>query len=104
MGDLLIVSWNFLRGMCGFFLIIVNIILDGMVILLFYFYKEGWSIYERGEIKLFCGEYCSFFKEVEVIWRNIEMDEDKSIIVYEYWLRVWKDFVEVKMNVLLRFE
>lgn len=103
-GDSSTVSRNFPRGTCGFLLIIANIIPDGTVTLSPYLYKEGRNTYERGEIKLLRGEYRSPFKEVEVIRRNIETDEDKSTTAHEYWLRVRKDPAEVKTNASSRPE
>lgn len=95
-GDSSTVIRNFPRGTCGFLLIIANILPDGKVTLSPYLYKEGRSTYERGEIKLL-GKYRSPFKEVDVIRRNIEKDEDKSTTAHEYRLRVQKD-PEVKKN------
>jgi len=95
-GDSSTVSRNFPRGTCGFLLIIANIIPNGKVTLSPYLYKEGRSTYERGEIKLL-RQYRSPFKEVEVIRRNIETDEDKSTTAHEYRLRFRKD-PEVEMN------
>ena len=96
-GDSSTVSRNFPRGTCGFLLIIANIIPNGKVTLSPYLYKEGRSTYERGEIKLFRQYRRSPFKEVEVIRRNIEMDEDKSTTAHEYRLRVRK-VPEIKTN------
>ena len=95
-GDSSTVSRNFPRGTCGFLLIIANIIPNGEVTLSPYLYKEGLNTYERGGIKLLCKSR-SPFKEVEVIRRNIETDEDKSTSAQEYMLRVRKD-PEVKTN------
>ena len=95
-GDSSTVSRHFPRGTCGFLLIIANIIPNGIVTLSPYLYKEGRTTYERGEIKLL-GKYRSPFKEVEVIRRNMEMDEDKSSTAHEYKLRVRKD-PEIKTN------
>ena len=96
MGDSSTVTRNFPRGTCGFLLIIANIVQNGRVTLSPYLYKEGQSTYERGEIKLL-GKYRSPFKEVEVIRRNIERDEDKSSTVHEYRLRARQD-QKVKQN------
>lgn len=84
-GDSSTVIRNFPRGTCGFLLIIANILPNGNVTLLPYFYKEGQTSYEKGEIKPLHGR--SPFLNVEKIWRNIHQDEDMSSTANEQWTR-----------------
>jgi len=75
-GDSSTVIRNFPRGTCAFLLIIANILPNGNVTLLPYFYREGRTSYEKGEIKPLHGQ--SPFRNVEKIWRNIHQDQDMS--------------------------
>lgn len=75
-GDSSTVTRNFPKGTCGFVLIIANILPNGRVSLSPYFYKEGKTTYEKGEIHILRGQ--SPFRNVEKILTNIEQDKDLS--------------------------
>ena len=75
-GDSSTVIRNFPRGTCGFLLIIANILPNGKVTLSPYFYREGQTSFDKGEIKaLHCQ---SPFRNVEKISRNILQGQDMS--------------------------